>query len=243
MEDTPINNEVSIEFYNPGPSFSTVKFHSSGLVGVKTVKNLIFELKGDVSLLIDHSGTPDQSLDIKYSGDIKVGEKDANIKSTLKYQKEEPISFALNYVDSGKGDLMQLKGSGSLQYGKDQSIKSDFNIVEASADEVTINVAVNTPGENVKNTNLQLHLKSNSKEEKEHVDSKLTVDGKTYEFIGDVQTSEITPSAVIVLKYPDGKSDELTIKVKKANANEFAGDFKVRKQFLLYFCNDSMFCF
>lgn len=86
---------------------------------------------------------------------------------------------------------------------------------------------VATPGEKVKSTHLQVNVKSNEKDEKEHFDSKLTIDGKPYQLTGDFETSELTPSGKLVLKHPDGKVDELAVKIRKANPSEFAGDLTV----------------
>lgn len=127
--------------------------------------------------------SPSQTtLDVKFDGFMSVGEKDMETQNTLKFQKEDPLSFHAKYFydENEEAKTMNAKASSTIIYAKDKTLKVELVYDQPQHDKYDLDIKLLTPIEAAKNTHLKWIGTSDSEKKRYNSDIKITTDGKLY---------------------------------------------------------------
>lgn len=218
----PISGEFELDIDGKGEYLRTLKFRVGGSVH----KTDALHAKGNMKFY-GKLGEDTVFADLDTNGEVKVSDKEARAKATIKSGELDPITV---HGGVSRIEAKEMKGDLGVEYGKGKKLSGDFSLVRLQPHEYKLDVKFETPTEKFKSNHLQVHSKHN--EANTHFQSEviLTSDGKTWTSNTEIVLSEIAPSVDIKIKCPEGKLRQFTAKITKMSDRQLGGQLKIVNQ-------------
>ncbi|XP_025837556.1 apolipophorins isoform X3 [Agrilus planipennis] len=231
----PVSGDINVEVITPNAIIRNVRLSSSGLAKKPETPEDHLELKGKFALFIDDDGSkPDATLDVKTEGELQFGRRDGKLQGTLNFQKEPPISVAFGYGISDEQELKKLNANLELKTGKGRDVKTDITISKEKENEYVLDLLLDAP--EARGSKFHFYNKKSSDGKVHKNGGTVEVNGKKYVIANELVLSDITPVLDLSLQFPDGKKDEIVLKINTISSNKGSGQIKIaipRKDFLL----------
>ena len=224
LSGQPLSGEVTVDVSTTSQSIRTLKVTLGGSVLNK--ESVV--VKGNADIFAD--APQGVIVQVTTSGEVISSDSEARIKGTIKSGSGHPISVDAGLTRSDNKDDKEVKGDVTLNYGENQKVTGDFNLVHVSAREYKLDARLDTPVEKFKTNRIQVHTKRNEDDTRYQSEVIYTTNGKTWTSNTDLFLSEITPSVEIKVTCPEGKLRHLLVKVTKLSDRQLGGQLKIVNQ-------------
>lgn len=212
-----------------GKKPNTFKLAGQLSVPQSKLKQLTFDTRG--SLKYPDTNDANGQIDYDFKFNSKLNEKNVAVDTKGKFGRTngdlslnvklpDTESFAVdldyNYDHQAKQQSYQSAANVQVRYGNGKNIKfsGDAKVIEDK--EISYHVSINTPYEKAKS--LDLSFKAQKKDENTYAnDVELNIDDRKYKLSNVVVVSQLNPSFVLDVYYPQDKHSKVAVLVTRAH--------------------------